>query len=92
MGEVREEDDLHTGLAGKLLLIHGDLDDNVHPGHTIQLVDALIKANKGFDLLVVPDANHGLAQHPYVIRRTWDYFVQHLLGTEPPRDYRITPP
>jgi dipeptidyl aminopeptidase/acylaminoacyl peptidase len=83
---------LATRLEGHLLLIHGDLDDNVHPGHTIQLVDALIKANKSFDLLIVPDANHGLTQHPYVIRRTWDYFVRHLLGLEPPRDYRIIPP
>ena len=78
-------------LRGKLFLMHGDMDDNVHPASTIALVDALIKANKSFDLLVVPDANHDMTQIPYVIRRTWDYFVQNLLGVAPPRDYQITP-
>ncbi|MEO8448442.1 MAG: prolyl oligopeptidase family serine peptidase [Gemmatimonadota bacterium] len=77
---------------GKLFLIHGDLDDNVHPGHTIALVDALIKAAKTFDLLIVPDADHNLTPNPYVIRRTWDYFVEHLLNQRPPADYLIAPP
>lgn len=81
-----------TNLMGRLFLMHGDLDDNVLPSHTTALVDALIKANKSFDLLMVPDANHDMTQHPYVIRRTWDYFVRHLRGGEPPADYRITPP
>jgi len=79
-------------LTGKLFLMHGDLDDNVHPGHTIALVDALIKANKSFDLLIVPDADHNLTGNPYVIRRTWDYFVRNLMGKEPPPDYGIVPP
>jgi dipeptidyl aminopeptidase/acylaminoacyl peptidase len=79
-------------LKGKLFLIHGDLDDNVHPAHTTALVDALIKANKTFDLLVVPDGDHNLTPNPYLIRRTWDYFVTHLLGRTPPADYLITPP
>ena len=81
-----------ANLKGKLFLMHGDLDDNVHPANTIALVDALIKANKSFDLLILPDADHNMTQHPYVIRRTWDYFVRHLLGQEPPTDYAITPP
>ncbi len=79
-------------LKGRLFLIHGDLDDNVHPAHTIALVDALVKANRTFDLLILPDADHNLTQHPYVIRRTWDYFVEHLMGARPPVDYSITPP
>ena len=79
-------------LKGKLLLMHGDMDDNVHPAMTLQLVDALIKANKGFDMLILPDMDHDLTKNPYVIRRTWDYFVQHLLGEQPPADYAITPP
>ncbi len=79
-------------LKGKLFLIYGDMDDNVHPANTVQLVDALIKANKSFDLLVYPDQNHEITQEPYLIRRTWDYFVQNLLGETPPRDYAITPP
>ncbi|MGH7463446.1 MAG: alpha/beta hydrolase family protein [Longimicrobiales bacterium] len=72
---------------GKLLLMHGDMDNNVHPANTLRVVDALIKANKDFDLLIVPDAAHGLPD--YTIRRQWDYFVRWLLGTEPPSNYRM---
>jgi dipeptidyl aminopeptidase/acylaminoacyl peptidase len=79
-------------LKGKLLLVHGDMDDNVHPAMTLQLADALIKANKAFDMLILPDVDHDVTQDPYVIRRTWDYFVEHLLGKEPPTDYAITAP
>jgi dipeptidyl-peptidase-4 len=77
-------------LRGKLLLMHGDLDDNVHPAMTIQVVDELIKANKDFDLIIAPNRNHGLNE-PYFIRRRWDYFVRHLMGAEPPREYEIMP-
>lgn len=76
-------------LKGKLLLAHGDMDDNVHPALTIQLIDALIKANKDFDLIIMPNQNHEFAKDPYFIRRRWDYFVEHLLGTEPPKGYEI---
>jgi dipeptidyl aminopeptidase/acylaminoacyl peptidase len=75
-------------LKGKLLLMHGDMDDNVHPAMTIQLVDELIKANKDFDLVIAPDRQHGLNE-PYFIRRRWDYFVRHLMGAEPPTGYEI---
>jgi len=78
-------------LKGKLFLIHGDMDDNVHPAHTLALVDELVKANKRFDLLILPDANHELTDHPYVIRRTWDFFVEHLLGAKGPSDYTLGP-
>ncbi len=80
-----------ANLQGKLLLMHGDMDDNVHPAMTIQLVDELIKANKSFDLIIAPNRPHSLTE-PYFIRRRWDYFVEHLLGGVPPRDYRITRP
>lgn len=77
-------------MRGHLLLAHGDLDDDVPIVNTMQLADALIKANKNFDLLIVPGTNHAtLASHPYFIRQRWDYFVRHLLGAEPPADYRI---
>ncbi|MGE0443354.1 MAG: DPP IV N-terminal domain-containing protein, partial [Gemmatimonadales bacterium] len=78
-------------LKGKLFLMHGDMDDNVHPAMTIQVVDALIKANKAFDLLILPNRAHSLNE-PYVIRRRWDYFVQHLLGATPPDNYEIVRP
>ena len=79
-------------LKGHLFLIHGDMDANVHPANTLALVDALVKANKTFDLLILPDADHNLTQNPYVIRRSWDYFVEHLLHAQAPPDYAIAPP
>ncbi|PYP66745.1 MAG: S9 family peptidase [Gemmatimonadetes bacterium] len=78
-------------LRGHLLLMHGDMDDNVHPANTIQVVDELIKANKTFDLIIAPNRNHGLNE-PYFIRRRWDYFVTHLLGATPPENYLIVRP
>jgi dipeptidyl aminopeptidase/acylaminoacyl peptidase len=78
-------------LRGKLLLMHGDMDDNVHPAMTIQVVDALIKANRSFDLIIAPNRAHSLNE-PYFIRRRWDYFVEHLLGVKPPDNYEITRP
>jgi len=68
-------------LRGKLLLIVGELDNNVDPSSTMQLVNALIKADKDFDMLVIPGGGHGA--HPYGNRRRRDYFVRHLLGVEP---------
>jgi dipeptidyl aminopeptidase/acylaminoacyl peptidase len=70
-------------LGGKLFLIVGEMDDNVPPESTMRFVDALIKARKDFDLLVVPGANHGAAS-PVTQRRTLDFFVRNLLGKEPP--------
>jgi dipeptidyl aminopeptidase/acylaminoacyl peptidase len=78
-------------LKGKLFLMTGDMDDNVHPAMTIQVADALIKANKSFDFLVLPNRAHNLNE-PYVIRRRWDYFVEHLLGMKPPENYEIVRP
>lgn len=79
-------------LKGRLLLIHGTMDDNVPPNNTLLVVDALIKANKDFDLLMVPNAAHDYASaNPYVARRRWDYFVRYLAGGEPPVDYRMKP-
>ncbi len=82
---------LAANLEGKLMLMTGDMDDNVHPAMTLQVVDALIKANKSFDFLILPNRAHDLNE-PYVVRRRWDYFVEHLMGAEPPRNFRITRP
>ncbi|RYE74347.1 MAG: S9 family peptidase, partial [Oxalobacteraceae bacterium] len=83
----------HAGkLKGKLMLVHGTLDDNVPPYLTLLVADALIKANKTFDMLMLPNAKHGYGElTPYVARRRWDYFVQHLLGATPPADYQMKP-
>ncbi len=82
---------LAENLKGKLLITHGMVDDNVPPYGTLLLVDALIAANKDFDLILFPNARHGLfgATGNYMTRRRWDYFVRHLLGAEPPKEYRM---
>jgi len=70
-------------LQGKLLLIVGELDTNVDPSSTMQVVDALIKADKTFDLLVIPGGGHGMGG-AYGERKMYDFFVQHLQGITPP--------
>ncbi len=80
-------------LTGKLLLAHGMMDDNVPPNNTSLVVEALIRANKDFDLLMLPNQAHGFGtMSPYMMRRRWDYFVKHLMGAEPPKEYEIKPP
>ena len=81
---------LAGNLQGKLLLVHGDMDNNVNPACSLRLAGELIKANKDFDLLIIPNRRHGLSDYPYFIRVRWDYFVKHLLGVEPPKEYKIT--
>jgi len=91
---------LAANLRGRLLLVHGDLDDNVHVSNTLQLVNALIAANKDFDLLILPNRNHALLDlgnaqasdqyyDPYFLRKRWDYFVQNLLGVTPPKEFLL---
>jgi dipeptidyl aminopeptidase/acylaminoacyl peptidase len=70
-------------LQGKLLLTVGELDRNVDPASTMQVVNALIKADKDFDMLIVPGGGHGVGETPYASRRRLDFFVRHLLGVEP---------
>ncbi|MEL6556996.1 MAG: DPP IV N-terminal domain-containing protein [Bacteroidota bacterium] len=77
-------------LKGKLMLAHGGMDDNVPPYNTYLVVDALVKANKDFDLIIFPNARHGFGGDTfYMMRRRWDYFVKHLKGQTPPKEYRI---
>ena len=70
-------------LKGKLLLIVGELDRNVDPASTTQVVNALIKADKDFDFLLIPGTGHGAAGTPYGRRRQMDYFVEHILKMKP---------
>jgi dipeptidyl aminopeptidase/acylaminoacyl peptidase len=82
-----------ANLEGKLMLAHGGMDSNVPPYNTYLVVDALIKANKDFDLVVFPNAGHGYGRDgSYMMRRRWDYFVRYLLGAEPPKEYEIGRP
>jgi dipeptidyl aminopeptidase/acylaminoacyl peptidase len=71
-------------LRGKLLLTVGELDRNVDPASTMQVVNALIKAGKDFDFVVFPGAGHGAGSSRYGERRRRDFFVRHLLKVEPP--------
>lgn len=75
-------------LEGKLLLAHGMMDTNVHPSNTLLVVDALIKAEKDFDLVVFPNAGHGFGNSRYFMKKRWDYFLQHLAG-KPPIAYKF---
>jgi len=70
-------------LEGKLMLVVGELDRNVDPASTMQLVHALQKADKDFDLVIVAGAGHGAAETPYGSRRRMDFLVRHLHGREP---------
>ncbi|MEG9434514.1 S9 family peptidase [Terriglobus sp. ADX1] len=82
-----------SNLKGKLMLVHGTMDDNVPPNNTLVVVDALMKANKDFDLLMIPNVHHGYAdQSYYIMRRRWDYFVKNLAGGTPPKEYSLATP
>tara|TARA_B100001996_G_scaffold283020_1_gene223320 strand:- start:1371 stop:3533 length:2163 start_codon:yes stop_codon:yes gene_type:complete len=81
---------LAKNLKGKLLLAHGNLDNNVPPYNTLLVVDELIKANKDFDLIIFPNKRHGFGdQNNYFTRRKWDYFVKNLKGLEPPKNFSL---
>jgi dipeptidyl-peptidase-4 len=76
--------ELAANLKGRLLLVHGDMDNNVHPANTMRLADALIKANKRFDMLILPGKAHGFANYqPYFTERMWEFFAEHLLDDRP---------
>jgi dipeptidyl aminopeptidase/acylaminoacyl peptidase len=80
-------------LKGKLFLIHGMMDDNVPPYNTTLVADALMKAGKDFDMIMLPHARHGFGQDsPYIMRRRWDYFIANLQGNIPPKEYQIGKP
>ncbi len=83
---------LATNLKGKLMLSYGTLDDRVNNNSTLLLINALIAHNKDFDLVVMPNRNHEYGSEAYIIRRSWDYLVRHLLGIEPPPGYWLDRP
>lgn len=81
-------------LRGKLMLVHGTIDDNVPPSNTLLVAAALIKANKDFDLLMIPNVHHGYGKDDtlYATRRRWDYFVRNLAGDTPPKEFAFNLP
>ena len=78
-------------LKGKLLITHGGIDENVNPSATFKLAEALIKADKEFDMLILPGMRHGYngAHWEYFTKRKWNYFVEHLEGAEPLWDFEF---
>jgi dipeptidyl-peptidase 4 len=80
---------LAENLQGRLLLAYGTMDANVHPNMTLLLINELIRHNKDFDVVVMPNRGHGFANEPFFIRKTWDHFVRHLLDLEPPREFGL---
>ncbi|OKY27365.1 DPP IV N-terminal domain-containing protein [Thalassotalea sp. PP2-459] len=81
MSEAWQQQSNYTNverLKGKLLLAHGELDNNVHLSATMRLVDKLIDANKDFDLLIMPKMGHVLDEHPYFVEKRWRFFIEHL--------------
>lgn len=83
-GPIETNASLAKNLQGNLLLVHGNIDNNVHPANTLRLADELIKEGKRFDMMILPDRRHGFGPYqPYFNRMTWYYFAEHLLG-----DYR----
>ena len=78
---IEKNPDLAKNLKGNLLLVTGDIDNNVHPAGTIRMANALIKANKRFDFILLPGQRHGYGDMTeYFFWRMADYFSDHLLG------------
>ncbi|MGI9138212.1 MAG: DPP IV N-terminal domain-containing protein [Sediminibacterium sp.] len=87
---IDKNPDIAKNLKGKLLLIHGEIDNNVHPANTIRVVNALIKANKRFDMLILPTQRHGFGDmSEYWFWKTADYFSKYLLGDNTERSVDI---
>jgi len=81
---------LAENLSGYLLIIYADMDENALPNQAMRLVDALTRANKPYDLIFLQNRNHFVgAREGYTVKRTWDYFVEHLRGGTPPWDFKI---
>lgn len=83
--------ELADNLQGRLLLVHGEMDNNVHPANTYRMADALLKAGKRFDMMIFPEARHGFGRYSdYFQRMMWDYFAEHLMGYYPQEiDYNL---
>lgn len=80
-----------ANLKGYLLLAHGGIDENVNPSATFKFAEALINAGKDFDLFIWPSRNHsfGRTNGDYFTKKRWDYFIEHLMGEKPIRNYQI---
>jgi hypothetical protein len=78
---IEKNPDLAKNLKGHLMLVTGDIDNNVHPANTIRMANALIKANKRFEFVIMPGQRHGYGDMTeYFFWRMADYYAEHLLG------------
>lgn len=76
--------ELAENLEGNLMLVTGNIDNNVHPANTYRMANALMQADKRFDFMIMPGQRHGYGRYtPYFTRMLWDYFSEHLLGYKP---------
>lgn len=89
--KIPTNQELASNLQGRLLLVHGEMDNNVHPANTYRMADALLRAGKRFDMMIFPEARHGFGRYSsYFERMLWDYFADHLLDyREDGVDYNI---
>ena len=79
---IETNPEIASNLKGHLMLVHGDIDDNVHPANTIRVVNALIRANKRFDMLILPGQRHGFGDmNEYFFWRMADYYCEWLMGS-----------
>ena len=83
MYSIKTNEEIAHQLKGHLLLVHGDIDNNVHPGNTLRVVDALIRAGKRFDMLMLPQQRHSFGDmDEYFYWRLVDYFSRYLKGEQ----------
>ena len=83
--DAEANENFAKNLKGHLLLAHGSVDNNVPSAETMVVVDALIKANKEFDMVIIPNVPHGYgAASDWMMRKRWDYFIRWLAGETPP--------
>lgn len=88
--KIATNPEMARNLKGKLMLVHGEIDDNVHPANSMRVADALIRANKRFDMIILPTQRHGFGDmNEYWFWRTADYFTQHLIGDSKINDVHI---
>jgi len=78
-----------SNLKGKLLLVHGDMDTNVHPAEIYRMANALEKAQKDFQMMIIPNYSHGITHNPFYVKLKWNFFVKNLMGAEPPANFKI---
>lgn len=79
-----------SNLQGKLLIMQGLMDSFFHVSGVFQIINALVKENKDFDLVLLPNGGHALDSCHYGLRKSWDYLVKHLKGQQPPLEFRLS--